>query len=288
MVTKVIVSNNVVTARLNAYAGDAVYQGSSAHKVSGGVAVVFGNATLEGNTINVLANADRQENGYYGFAMFGGLVARIAGTNVTLNNNTTAGSAYANTSIYKKSWTIAGQTSDEFVQITAGGLVGSIASYGVNVAAGGLPIAEQEGKSVTVDNVANMNVTDIHLTSNTANVEITIDYKVNAQMRQAGQLARSVGSLIGLVANSVEDSVYTTFDLTGNKAYGKVVADKTTYTYLNANSESISSQGYGHISPIGEESEIQYAVGSTFDLTVTGNYNAGWNMIRITEAPAQE
>lgn len=288
---KVVVSNNEVTARLNAYAGDAVYQGSSAHKVSGGVGVIFGNATLESNTINVLANAERQADGKYGFAMFGGLVARIAGTNVTLNNNKTAGSAYANSSIYTKAWTIEGETSDSFVQITAGGLVGSIASYGVTIAAGGLPVAAQEGRTVTVDNVANMDVSDIHVTANTANVEITIDYKVNAQMNQAGQLARSVGSLIGLVANSgnITDG-YTTFDLTGNNAYGKVNADDTTYTYLNSaeQGQAISSQGYGLQSQKNKEKGIQYAVGSTFDLTVNASYDAGWNMIQITAAPSTE
>ncbi len=238
------ISNCSVVANLNSYTS--AQFDSSAHKVAGGVATIYGYVTMDSVSAEVHFNSNHNNINKYGVAMFGGLVARIGGQNVTINKCTTTGDAYANSSSYTKVFELNGVTTS-YKQLVAGGLVGLIASFGesVNIPVGGHPTygdnaPENVSKNATFDALTRMNVNTIKITENNANVNITIAYKEDNVMGNDGWRVRGIGSLIGIVINELDSGKYSVIDLSTNTATGAIVADDTTFAFAIVSDPSVS------------------------------------------------
>ena len=286
--SKVLIKDVTVNAKLNSYATDSY---STTHKVGGAVATVYGNAELNGLAVDVKFNENHAADKKYGVAMFGGLVARVAGTKVDLVDNTVAGMAYVNDSLYSKSF-----EDNEYKQITVGGLVGAIAGYGKEVPVGGHPTYEEAeigetGFAVgeTFDNIVSLDVSTMTISGNNVGVDMVVDYvdsyegQDNELMYKQGYRTRSAGILAGLIMNTAYDNV---IDLGSNVVTGSLQANAKTYTYRNGSSQDLSSMGYGSALPSGgyEFANTPKVVGSTFDYTTLGNYADGWNLPAVTVA----
>lgn len=256
---------------------------SVTHQVGGAVIAIYGAAKLDNVDVNVQFNQARELGKKYGAGWFGGLVARIGGKYVTINNCTAIGEAYINSTIYTK------QFGDypEYEQLIAGGFIGAIASFGVPIAAGDYPIygTNEEGivETVTVDNILGLDTTTLSITNNTSSVNLTIDFvKENetgsqtTSMKQEGYRARSAGTFIGLVMNGgyVDESyTTTTLDLSSNTVNGDLKADKFTFRFVTKTDNAIiSSIGYGKV--VGEEGDEAKCIGSSFDLVANESYTA--------------
>lgn len=286
------VANINVEADLIAY-GEANY--TSAHKVGGAVATVYGNATLDTVKADVNFNKDHG-TGSHGAAMFGGLVARVGGK-VAITNCETEGYAYINDSFYRI--TLENTTThvqSEFKQILAGGLVGAIAGFTTEaVEPGKHPVyaaATEDGfaKGDTRDELLSigMGAGAVVITGNKANVDIDIAYVqtydgTNA-MFGGGYRARSVGSLIGLILNSGN----STTNLSTNHAYGIIAANKETYNVGTATNGIFSTCGFGSYNAAQGTYTYSTAkvVGCTYDLINSGDYNALWAMPSVEEKSA--
>ena len=242
---------------------------STTHKVAGAVNIIYGNAIVRNNNVTINFNTERVNGNKYGAAIFGGLISRIAGTDVVVTNNTVAGSAYINYTAYKKSF---GSNPDEFEQILAGGLVGAVASYGREVEPGKHALYGNSNPSIssftTYDDVANIDTSaNFDISNNNVNVNITIDwiktYQYGNAMTEGGYRARSVGSLIGLLMNGSATDRATAIDLSTNKVTGRVIADSNTFAFHNAAQDDLSSMGYGNINGTVKDAEC---VGSSYAL----------------------
>ena len=242
---------------------------STTHKVAGAVNVVYGNAIVRNNNVTINFNTDRANGNKYGAAMFGGLVSRIAGSDVVVSGNTVAGSAYINYTAYKKSF---GTNTDQFEQILAGGLVGVVASYGREIEPGKHSLYGNTTPGVsaytTYDDVANIDTsTGFDISNNNVAVNITIDwvktYEVGNAMTEGGYRARSVGSLIGLLMNGNDSDRATACDLSSNTVSGTVSADSNTFAFHNAAQDDLSSMGYGNLNGTVKTAEC---VGSSYAL----------------------
>lgn len=225
-----VIQNCSAIANLNSYTS-AVYD-SSAHKVAGAVATIYGATKLENVSADVHFNANHKASNKYGVAMFGGLVSRIGGENVELSNCTVTGDAYANTTIYTKYFIPAGgSTAVAYKQLVAGGLVGLIAKFGkdITIPAGGHPIYEG---NKTYDALVEINVNTMKIENCNTSVNITIEYTDSEIMGPDGYRVRGLGKLIGIVLNSVVDGEgYSTIDLSTNTATGTITADDKTFSF---------------------------------------------------------
>lgn len=259
---------------------------SVTHQVGGAVITIYGVAKLDNVHTNVKFNQSRDLGKAYGAGWFGGLVARIGGQYVSINNCTTTGEAYINSTIYTK------QFSDypEYEQLMAGGFIGAIAGFGPSIEAGEHPVygTNDEGiaPTATVDNILGLDTSTISITNNTSSLNITIDFvKANetgdqtTSMMQEGYRARSAGTFIGLVMNGLDtdnDGKYDTssaLDLSSNTVNGDLKADKFTFRFLTkADGAIISSIGYGKV--LSTESGDAKCVGSSFDLVANEGYTS--------------
>ncbi|MBQ8468265.1 MAG: hypothetical protein IJ542_00735 [Clostridia bacterium] len=286
---RVALSNIVVESADLASYSEASY--SSTHKAAGAVATVYGNATLSGVEVKDVQFNKNHASGKYGVAMFGGLVARIGGTNVTLDNNKTTGYAFVNYSLYTKSFG-SDENARSFAQILAGGLVGAVADFGASeLVPGTHPVytSEESGFAIgdTRDNMGQLVVTSIVITNNNANVDIVIDYKDNYEGQEAkymyedGYRARALGSLVGLINNTIASHT----DLSTNVATGTIVADDATFRF-ESGSAIRSSKGEGAISSDSVYYQPAKIVGCTADLAANGRYSDLWGTIPdVAEKP---
>ena len=283
------VANISVEADFEAYS-QADY--TSAHKVGGAVATVYGNATLDHVDASVNFNKNHGA-GSYGAAMFGGLVARVGGP-VEITYCSTEGYAYINDTIYKITLSPASNPTElrEFKQILAGGLVGAVARFtDVAFAPGTHPRYDVavDGYAVgdTRDELLAVSASDIQITNNTANVDIDIAYveqydaTANNAMYGGGYKARSAGSLIGLFLSEGTTALNT------NHAYGVVNADHATFNVGTNLHGIVSTSGYGAYNAGSKTyaNTTPVVVGCTSDLVNSGIYSALWGMPSVEEKP---
>lgn len=259
---------------------------STTHKVGGAVATIYGSAIVDNVDVTICFNPNQTIGNKYGAAMFGGLVARIGGEYVEIQNCKVRGDAYINHSAYTKSY----GSSDEYEQILAGGLVGAIASFGKDIPLGGHPTYGENTQEVletaTYDAVTCLDTANIIIKDNTeVSVNITIDFAkevtgaASTCMDEEGYRARSAGSLIGLVMNGVDtnsDSIIdqtTQLDLSTNVVTGTVSADKYTFSFHTISDPvvGLSSMGYGNVN---NDTETPECVGASFDLVAEKQYEA--------------
>lgn len=272
---------------------------SVTYQVGGAVITIYGAAKLDDVRVNVNFNNVHDLSKKYGAAWFGGLVSRIGGKYVTINNCTTIGEAYINSTIYTK------QFGDypEYEQLIAGGFIGAIASFGQAINAGEHPIYGSNTleivETTTVDNVLGLDTSTLTIENNTSSVNITIDFvkaplgAETASMRQEGYRARSAGTFIGLVMNGIssegdgEYDTLTTLNLSSNKVSGKLDADGFTFRFLTKTDDAIlSSIGYGKVAPV-EEGEAK-SIGSSYDLVSNETYTDAIKFPSVINSSTEE
>ena len=285
--------NNKVVANFASHSTQN-YNNAAAHKVAGAVGMIYANAIVSDNDVTINMNKDADATAY-GFAMFGGLVARIAGENVTISGNKVVGEAYANNSVYTRTFNIGTESNPEnktYTQITAGGLVGVIAQITDKTIIAGKNFFADETTAANVypaDQLAQVDVSTISMTNNVVDVDITITYKQDEIMNLAGYRARSVGALIGLVMNTGAGSdvnPYTVIDVSTNIAAGTVTSDDKTYEYTASGSSCLYSNGFGQYNA---KRQKAFVIGSSYDYTaIKGDFAEGWNINSVaTEIPAE-
>ena len=274
----------VESVNLNSYS-EANY--SSTHKAAGAVATIYGNAKVKNVEVADIEFNKEHASGKYGAAMFGGLVARIGGTNVELDGNKTTGYAYINYSLYKK--TFGDRT---FTQLLAGGLVGAVADFEISSLTPGTHPVYEEGESEvfeageTRDNMSALSMAYITLKNNNANVDLVVDYaddyegQESKYMYEDGYRARALGSLVGLINNT--SASYT--NLGTNVASGTIVADDATFRFEH-DSAIRSCKGDGAISSDHVAYDPAKIVGCTSDLVSNGDYSTSWAMPTIADKP---
>ncbi len=264
---------------LNVTSNEDLGNRSTTHQVGGAVITIYGVAKLENVDVTISFNANPQPDKKYGVAWFGGLVARIGGEYVTINNCTASGNAYINSTSYTKQY----GDFPRYEQLIAGGLVGAIASFNVTIPAGKHPV--EDDSSVTVDHVQCINTETIFITNNIADVDVAIDFAVarssddsSTCMKEEGYRARSAGSLIGLVMNGAdldnngEYETHTALDLSTNTVTGTLSADYYTFTFVTKTDRyPLSSMGYGKTT---EENTEAKCVGSSYDLVNKATYTS--------------
>lgn len=277
---KVSVQNCSVnlTVKSNLEAGNR----STTHQVGGAVITIYGVAKLENVDVIISFNANAQPDKKYGVAWFGGLVARIGGKFVTINNCKASGDAYINSTIYTKAF----ETSPKYEQLVAGGLVGGIASFNKTIGAGEHPTYGENdlglATTTTFDDVCGIDTSTIVITNNTASVNINIAFakestEIGPCMKEEGYRARSAGTFIGLVMNGIDsdnDGLYdilTKLDLSTNTVSGILSADSYTFSFITKTEKAqLSSMGWGKIT---DQYETPKCVGSSYDLVSNEQYS---------------
>ncbi len=291
---RLVVSNCEVVSNITS---NTSLEDCTTHKVGGAVATIYGLSTLDNVNVTVCFNPNQIIGNKYGAAMFGGLVARIGGEYVTINNCPVVGDAYINYTAYAKSY----GESEEYEQILAGGLVGAIASFGKTIEAGKHPVYGENTndilESATYDNMFLVDTTTIAITNNNVAVNITIDIAkevvagAETCMEEEGYRARATGSLIGLVMNGKDTNsdgvadVTTALDLSTNVVSGTISADRFTFTFHSTATPQVglSSMGYGNVNA---SSENPACVGASFDLVTEKQYKVIVFPPVVEETPA--
>ena len=293
-----VVDNCIVDAKLNSIVTNK-NTNSYTHKVGGAIGTIYGSAQVKNVTADVKFNKNHSANSNYGVAMFGGLVARIGGVNVELTSNTVTGSAYANNAAYVKFYQD-GANYNAFYQFIVGGLVGAIADFNsdANIAAGEHYLTEEGNQTYDDLDGITLSADNFVINGNTVSISLDVPYTavacedlaswgnadaVNDVVNKYGFLARSLGTLVGLVMNSNNSAIA----LIGNNdvTEATIVTSKAilegTFKYLTTNEGAVRySFGYGNsTSTNGEASSIGVA------FSITANTNSDFSIFNAPETP---
>lgn len=194
--------------------------------------------------VNLNVNQDVDKNLAYGATFFGGIVARIMDNNVYICGNKVTGNVYFNDTYYT-----AVSDDVEYKAFVAGGIVGSITSYGAN--------AYDAFDKVSTDQV--------YIMGNDINgLSITFD-RVYDKMEKDGFRVRAIGVLVGnyYSDDALDLSIENTFeDVT-------ITADVDTFTYgyrtIDGWTKIRTTFGYNT-----ESETFEYSYGISSDLNAVG------------------
>ncbi len=193
--------------------------------------------------VNINVNQNVDKNLAYGATFFGGIVARIMDNNVYIFGNKVTGNVYFNDTYYT-----AVSDDVEYKAFVAGGIVGSITSYGAN--------AYDAFDKVSTDQV--------YIMGNDINgLSITFD-RVYGKMEKDGFRVRALGVLLG---NYYSDDALHLSTNTFDKV--NIIADVDTFTYGRSKTDGWemirTTLGYNAATE-----SFEYSYGISSELNATG------------------
>ena len=204
-----------VNVNVNVTSSNLTNNASTTYSIAGGVNYVYADSTIDHVNVIINANRDIVSGRRYAVSEMGGLVARVYEDGVTITNNEVSGSMFANASKWE-----ATINEVSYKEMLVGGLIGSVS-----------------GRTDALDNHSGLTLSNFVVTGNkVSNLTIDIELVANSLTAETGKVVRSIGSLVGSIAN--ENAVDLHENVVGQvtiKAYGE------TFTYHES---ELSLRGY--------------------------------------------
>ena len=217
-------------------------------KVAGAVATMHDYATIQNVNVLINLNNNVDKTKAFGAAIFGGLVAQVEGTLVTIDTCGVEGNVYINEGNYWTRQLVGEGNSAHYIQI-AGGLIGLMATNDYNYI---MPVAKNaDDETALYTKIVNNEV---------KNLTIVVDGDFSNGVENDGifYALRGVGALVGNINNKLKNEqgagLVDTLDLTQNTLQNvSVSASFKAFTFKVFKTGSVNHDSYVLVGAGGEK-----------------------------------